>query len=87
MEGVYIQPQPEISVTTIKVGGLYRIHTVGDTDFKKVGAMENTVGHPFVATKVGIGEGLVISNDDIAYSDEVIESILIPDTTEKIIQD
>ena len=85
LEGIYIQPQPEISVTDVKIGNIYRIHTVGDTDFIKMGGTESTVGYAFKAVKVGIGTGLVISEDDLNYADETIQSIYRPDdATEKI---
>ena len=41
-------------------GGLHRITEVGDTNFKLIGASENTVGTYFTATGVGAGSGKTV---------------------------
>ena len=47
-------------VTSIFVGGEYKIKTVGDTDFTLIGAADNNVGTVFTATSVPeTGTGLV----------------------------
>lgn len=85
LEAIYIQPQEEISVQNIKVGEIYRIHTVGDSDFTKIGATENTVGYAFRAIKIPTsGTGIVISEEDVDYSGEVTAPIYRTDTTEQI---
>jgi hypothetical protein len=45
--------------TKITVGISYKILTVGDTDFTKIGAPSNAVGITFIATGVGAGTGTV----------------------------
>ena len=85
LEAIYIQPREEISVQNIKIGEIYRIHTIGDTDFTKLGATENTVGYAFKAIKIPTsGTGIVISEEDVDYSGEVTAPIYRTDTTEQI---
>ena len=43
----------------IYAGGVYKIKTVGDTDFTAVGAADNNVGTVFTATGVALGTGTV----------------------------
>ena len=43
----------------IYAGGVYKIKTVGDTDFTLVGAANNNVGTVFTATDVAVGTGVV----------------------------
>ena len=43
----------------IYAGGVYKIKTVGDTDFTLVGAANNNVGTVFTATGVAVGTGVV----------------------------
>ena len=50
-----------ISVTagSFVIGETYTIGSVGTTDFTLVGSADNDVGTSFVATGVGVGDGLV----------------------------
>jgi hypothetical protein len=57
-KGVY-EPGGTYNVTEIKPGRTYTIDTVGTTDFVDVGALSNTPGVIFVATKSGEGTGTV----------------------------
>ena len=45
--------------TKIYAGGVYKIKTVGNTDFTQVGAANNNVGTVFTATGVAVGTGVV----------------------------
>lgn len=54
-----------LPVTAITVGVIYKIATVGDTDFTLIGSPNNTVGTIFTATGVGTGTGTVAYNDTL----------------------
>lgn len=51
-----------LPATALTVGTLYKIASVGDTDFTLIGASANTVGTVFTATGVGTGTGTVTYN-------------------------
>lgn len=40
------------------IGALYRINSIGNTDFTLIGAPINDIGIPFTATSIGIGTGI-----------------------------
>jgi hypothetical protein len=51
-----------LPATALTIGTVYKITSVGNTDFTKVGASANTVGVVFTATGIGIGTGTVSYN-------------------------
>jgi hypothetical protein len=51
-----------LPATATSVGSIYKIATVGDTDFTLIGSANNTVGTVFTATGVGTGTGTVTYN-------------------------
>jgi hypothetical protein len=54
-----------LPVTAITIGSIYKIATVGDTDFTLIGSPNNTVGTIFTATGVGTGTGTVSYNNTL----------------------
>ena len=46
-------------VSSVRKGSTYRIYSQGNTDFTKIGALNNNVGTEFVALSEGSGTGLV----------------------------
>ena len=66
-----ISPLNEVSVTagSFVTGTVYRILTVGTTDFTLIGADSNTVGVVFTATGAGAGTGTATASGIIKYYD------------------
>ena len=60
---------PAITAGTFVTGTVYRILTIGTTDFTLVGASANTVGVVFTATGAGSGTGTATVSGIIAYYD------------------
>jgi len=58
---------PAITAGTFVTGTVYRILTIGDTDFTLVGASANTVGVVFTATGAGSGTGTATISGIITY--------------------
>lgn len=54
-----------IAATALTVGTIYKIASVGTTDFTLVGSPDNTVGTIFTATGVGEGTGTVTYNNTL----------------------
>lgn len=57
-----IEDFTEVKLSDLVSGRTYRIVTVGNTDFTKVGALINESGHVFTATGPGTGTGTVTYN-------------------------
>ena len=53
------QFEETVNATSIEIGSVCKITTVGTTDFTLIGAASNTVGTIFTATAVGTGTGIV----------------------------
>ncbi|MCK9569543.1 head-tail connector protein [Candidatus Pacearchaeota archaeon] len=65
-------PRPPLSIPSVTAGAfvsgtVYRILTVGTTDFTLIGAAANTVGTIFTATGVGAGTGTATISGVIKY--------------------
>ncbi len=69
----YIElPMPPVNVVSVTAGSfatgtVYRILTVGTTDFTLIGAASNTVGVVFTATGAGSGTGTATASGIIKY--------------------
>jgi len=59
--------QPAVTAGSFVTGTVYRILTVGTTDFTLIGAAENTVGVCFKATGAGSGTGTATASGTITY--------------------
>ena len=59
---VYQKQNIDINSGNFNIGDVYTIKTVGDTDFKSIGAIDNKVGITFVATGIGSGTGVATLN-------------------------
>lgn len=71
----YIEiPLPPLLATAVTAGSfvtgtVYRILTIGSTDFTLIGASANTVGVVFTATGAGVGTGTATASGIIKYYD------------------
>jgi hypothetical protein len=65
-----------LPATSLLVGGLYVIRSVGTTSFTSIGAASNTVGTVFTASGVGTGTGTVtfVNPSDITITGNVVEN-------------
>lgn len=61
--------EPAVTAGSFVTGTVYRILTVGTTDFTAIGADSNTVGVIFTATGAGSGTGTATASGIVAYYD------------------
>jgi len=59
--------EPAITAGSFAIGTVYRILTVGTTDFTLIGATSNTVGAIFTATGAGSGTGTATASGIVRY--------------------
>jgi len=66
-----VGPPDEITAGSFVVGKKYKITSVGNTNFKKIGASSNVVGVEFTATGTGFGSGKAIFNSVRVIADRI----------------
>jgi hypothetical protein len=67
--GILVTSEAATVAGNFVAGQLYTIKSLGNTDFRLIGAASNTIGITFTATGPGAGTGTASATNEVSYSD------------------